>query len=203
MPDSSTSSGEAHGVGTEYVGPLADESLDPAIVSSDLAFHGRVWDIRRDVFDYNGHEITRDYVDHPGAVAILAVDDRERVLLIQQYRHPVRLREWELPAGLRDIAGEDPLVAAQRELGEEVDLVASQWSELLTFNTSPGGSNETIIIYLARGLVATETAFDRHEEEADIVVRWVPLADAVAGVLAGDLRNSILAIAVLAAHARS
>jgi 8-oxo-dGTP pyrophosphatase MutT (NUDIX family) len=181
---------------------LHDEPFEPNIVSTELAFKGRVWDIRRDVFDYDGHELTRDYVDHPGAVAILAVDDQEQVLLIQQYRHPVRLREWELPAGLRDIAGEDPLVAAQRELGEEVDLVASDWSELLTFNTSPGGSNESIIIYRARGLGATDTAFDRHEEEADIVVRWVPLEDAMAGVLEGRLRNSILAIAVLAAHAR-
>ena len=182
---------------------LQDEPFEPSIISSTLAFEGRVWDIRRDAFDYNGHEITRDYVDHPGAVAILAIDDQERVLLIQQYRHPVRLREWELPAGLRDIAGEDPLIAAQRELGEEVDLAASEWSELLTFNTSPGGSNESIIIYLARGLVATDTPFDRHEEEADIVVRWIPLEDAVAGVLEGRLRNSILAIAVLAAHARA
>jgi ADP-ribose pyrophosphatase len=182
---------------------LSDEALEPPLVSSELAFKGRVWDIRRDVFDYGDHQLTRDYVDHPGAVAVLAIDDQDRVLLIQQYRHPVRLREWELPAGLRDIADEDPLIAAQRELGEEVDLAASEWSELLTFNTSPGGSNESIIIYLARGLVATETPFDRHEEEADIVVRWVPLEDAVTGVLEGDLRNSILAIAVLAAHARA
>ena len=187
---------------SDEVAPLRDEPLSPTILSSELAFKGRVWDIRRDVFDYNGHELTRDYVEHPGAVAVLAVDDQNRVLLIQQYRHPVRLREWEVPAGLRDIAGEDPLIAAQRELGEEVDLVASEWSELLTFNTSPGGSNETIIIYLAKGLVSTGKAFDRHEEEADIVVRWVPLEDAVAGVLDGSLRNSILAIAVLAAHAR-
>jgi 8-oxo-dGTP pyrophosphatase MutT (NUDIX family) len=183
-------------------GVLADEPLHPTIVSTEVDFTGRVWDIRRDVFEYNGHELTRDYVDHPGAVAVLVLDDDNRALLIQQYRHPVRSRDWEIPAGLLDIEGEDPLVAAQRELGEEVDLVASDWSQLVTFNSSPGGSNEIITVFLARGVSATGSSYERSEEEADIVVRWVPVADVIAGVLAGDLRNSILAIAVLAAHAR-
>ena len=190
MPDSSSSV------------PLADEPFAPTIVSTGLDFTGRVWDVRRDVFEYNGHELTRDYIDHPGAVAVLVLDDEDRALLIQQYRHPVRSRDWEIPAGLLDIEGEDPLVAARRELAEEVDLVATDWSPLVTFNSSPGGSNEVITVYLARGISATEHAYGRTEEEADIVVRWVPLADIIAGILAGDLRNSILAIAVLAAHAR-
>jgi 8-oxo-dGDP phosphatase len=181
---------------------LLDEPLNPRIISTQLDFTGRVWDVRRDVFEYNGHELTRDYIDHPGAVAVLVLDDDDRALLIQQYRHPIRSRDWEIPAGLLDIAGEDPLVAAQRELAEEVDLVAAHWSHLVTFHSSPGGSNELITVYLARGLSASSSTYHRTEEEADILVRWVPLADVVAGVLAQTVKNSILAIAVLAAHAR-
>jgi ADP-ribose pyrophosphatase len=182
--------------------PLVDEPLSPTIVSTELDFEGRVWDVRRDVFEYNGHELTRDYVDHPGAVAVLVLDDNDRALLIQQYRHPIRSRDWEIPAGLLDVDHEDPLAAAKRELAEEVDLVASDWSPLVTFNSSPGGSNELIRVYLARDISATSSNYDRTEEEADIVIRWVPMDEVISGVLSGDLRNSILAIAVLAAHAR-
>jgi 8-oxo-dGTP pyrophosphatase MutT (NUDIX family) len=178
-----------------------DEAAPQKIVSSETVFEGRVWNIQHDVFEYGGSEIGRDYVDHPGAVAVLAIDDEGRALLIQQYRHPIAMREWELPAGLLDIENEDPLVAAQRELAEEVDLQASDWTELVTFHTSPGGSNEVLRVFLARGLSATPT-FDREEEEADIVLRWVPLPDIVAGILDGRLQNSILMIGVLAAHAR-
>jgi 8-oxo-dGTP pyrophosphatase MutT (NUDIX family) len=191
--------GQAAGQAAEF----ADEPSHPTILNSELAFHGRVWDIRHETFDYNGQPVARDFVDHTGAVAILATSDADEVLLIQQYRHPIRMRDWEVPAGLLDIAGEAPLAAAKRELEEEADLVAADWVELGTFFSSPGGSNETIQIFQARGLTASTTVFDRTEEEADIVTRWVPLADAVAGVLDGRLRNSILALAVLAAHART
>jgi 8-oxo-dGTP pyrophosphatase MutT (NUDIX family) len=181
--------------------PLADELTPRDLVSSDLVFEGRVWNIRRDVVTYGDGEITRDYVDHTGAVAVLALDDDGRVLLIQQYRHPIGMRDWELPAGLLDEAGESHLAAAQRELAEEVDLQASDWSDLVSFHTSPGGSNEIVHVYLARGLTATPT-FDREAEEADIELRWVPLDEVVAAILGGSLTNSILMIAVLAAHAR-
>jgi 8-oxo-dGDP phosphatase len=181
---------------------LADEPSDPLVVSSDLVFDGAVWNIRRDVVDYDGKEITREYTDHRGAVAILAQDAEGRVLVIQQYRHPIRSRDWEIPAGLLDVAHEEPLAAAKRELEEEADLVASDWSELVTFYSSPGGSNELIRVYRATGLSASNSPFDRFDEEADIVKRWVSLDDIIAGVLDGRLKNSILAIAVLAAHAR-
>lgn len=182
-------------------GPLADLP-DPAPVSaSELAFHGKVWNIRRDTFDVGGHDVVREYVDHTGAVAVLAMDADGRVLLINQYRHPIGEREWELPAGLLDIAGEPPLEAARRELAEEVDLAASDWTQLLTFHTTPGGSNEVLHVFAAEGLSATPT-FPRTEEEAEIVVRWAPLQEVVDAVLAGRLRNSILIVAVLAAHAR-
>lgn len=182
--------------------PLADEKASPLIVSSERVFKGAVWDINREVFDYNGKEVTREFVDHMGAVAVLAIDDEGRVLLIQQYRHPIRSRDWELPAGLLDVENEEPLAAAKRELEEEVDLIAANWAELVEFHSSPGGSNELIRVYQATGLRATSVVFDRVEEEADIVKRWVPLDEIVAAVLDGRLKNSILAIAVLAAHAR-
>jgi len=180
---------------------LRDESHPVEVVSSERAFAGKVWDIRRETFRYGDGEVVREFVDHTGAVAVLALDADERVLLIQQYRHPIGERDWELPAGLLDIAGEDPAVAAGRELEEEADLVAGSLQLLTEFYTTPGGSNESIRIYLARDLTATAEAFARAEEEADILVEWVPLDDAVAAVLDGRLHNSILMLGVLTAAA--
>lgn len=180
---------------------LQDDDVHLPIHSSEVTFEGRVWDIRRETFELDDHAITRDFVDHPGAVAVLALDERDRVLLIKQYRHAVRLRDWELPAGLLDIAGESALLAAQRELAEEADLVAEQWAVLTDFLTSPGGSNECIRVYLARGVGAATGIHERTEEEAGIEVRWVPLDDVVDAVLERRVQNSILAIASLAASA--
>src|SRR5690606_21419645 len=150
---------------------------------------------------YGGETIVREYMDHTGAVAILALDDQDRVLLIKQYRHPVRARDWEIPAGLLDIAAEDALPAAQRELAEEADLVASEWNVLAEFYTTPGGSDEAIRIYLARGLSPASEAFDRTAEEADIEVRWAPLDEVVDAVLDRRLQNPSLVVGALAAHA--
>ena len=183
-------------------GPLADLADPAELVWSRRVYEGRVWDIRRDRFRFGDHELERDYVDHTGAVAVLARAEHDRVPLINQYRHPIRSRDWELPAGLLDVEGEEPLAAAQRELAEEADLVASEWRELMVFATSPGGSDEVIRVYEARGLSAAPEVFARSEEEAELLLRWVPLAEAVEAALAGRLRNSILLVAVLAAHAR-
>ncbi|MEP6480875.1 MAG: NUDIX hydrolase [Rhodoglobus sp.] len=180
---------------------LSDDADFPELVSSEVAFGGRVWNIRRDTFLLDGEEITREYMDHTGAVAVLVLDEHDRVLLIKQYRHPVRMRDWELPAGLLDLAGESPLAAAKRELAEEVDLQAETWDLLSEFMTSPGGSSEVLRVYLARGVSATAVVFDRTDEEAQIEQRWVPLDEVVAGVLSRRLQNSILAIAVLSAAA--
>lgn len=185
-----------------HQGPLADLADPAELVWSDRVYEGRVWDIRRDRFRFGDDELERDYVAHTGAVAVLARGEDDRVLLINQYRHPIRSRDWELPAGLLDVAGEDPLAAAQRELAEEVDLVASEWTELVTFATSPGGSDEIVRVFEARGLSPAPESFARTEEEAELVTRWAPLAEVVEAALAGRLRNSILLLAVLAAHAR-
>lgn len=178
---------------------LVDEPSAVTVLSSKVEFHGYVWDVRRDHFEYGSSTIAREYVDHTGAVAVLALDEDDRAMLIRQYRHPIARRDWEIPAGLLDIDGEDPLLAAQRELAEEADLRASEWSLLSDIFTSPGGSSEAIRIYLARGLTVTE-AFDRTEEEAELETRWVRLDDVVDAVLDRRLGNSILSIAVLAAH---
>ena len=196
-----TASVTAEKSGESASAPLADEPAFAAVSDSAIVFDGKVWDVRRDTFGYNGSRINREYLDHPGAVAILALDEHNQVLLIKQYRHPVRTRDWELPAGLLDEDGEHPLVGAQRELAEETDLVATEWNVLGEFATSPGGSNEVIRIYLARGLAAAPEIFERTEEEADIEVRWVPLDDCVDAVLARRVQNPSLVIGVLAAQA--
>jgi 8-oxo-dGTP pyrophosphatase MutT (NUDIX family) len=181
---------------------LADEPVALEVTESDLVYEGRVWDVRSDTFAYNGEQIVRQYVDHPGAAAIVAIDDDDRVLLIQQYRHPIRHRDWEIPAGLLDIAGESPQQTAVRELAEEADLVAASWEPLVSIFTTPGGNDEVVHLFLARGLSPAGEAHAREDEEADIRIEWVPLADVVAGVLAGRLRNGILAVGVLAAAER-
>lgn len=183
-------------------GPLADVDDPAEVVESARVYAGRVWDVRRERFRFGGHELERDFVAHTGAVAVLARDADDRVLLINQYRHPIRSRDWELPAGLLDLAEEPPLAAAQRELAEEADLVAAEWGELVSFASSPGGSDEVIHVFEARGLSPASEAFARTGEEAEIVLRWAPLAEVVEAALAGRLRNSILLVAALAAHAR-
>jgi len=179
---------------------LNDQPFRPEIVSTETPFEGKIWNVRRDVFRYNGDEITREYVDHTGAVAVLVMDEDDRVLLIRQYRHPVRHRDWEIPAGLLDNHGEPPLTAAQRELSEEADLEAGEWNVLSDVFTSPGGNDEAIRIYLARDIRSTGSAFAREAEEADIEVRWVPLDEAVEAVLQRRVHNAPLIIALLAAR---
>ena len=182
---------------------LRDAPFSPEIVRSETAFAGRILDIRTETFRYGEAELTREYMEHPGAAAVVALDDAGRVLLIQQYRHPIRQRDWELPAGLLDIPGEDPMEAARRELAEEADLEADHWEPLVTIHPSPGGSGEVIHIFLARGLRAVTHDFEREGEEADIRREWLALSDAADAVLAGRMRNGVLVAGVLAATLRA
>jgi 8-oxo-dGTP pyrophosphatase MutT (NUDIX family) len=177
---------------------LADEPSPQRVVRSDVVFDGAVWNVQRDRFAYGDTEIVREYVAHTGAVAVLALDDDGRMLLIKQYRHPIAMRDWELPAGLLDIEGEDPLVAAQRELAEEVDLQATEWTPLIELFTSPGGSDELVRVYLARGLSTIEHDFERDAEEADMESRWVPVEGVLDAIRAGRIRNGILLAAAFA-----
>ncbi|MEX8059562.1 MULTISPECIES: NUDIX hydrolase [Microbacterium] len=178
---------------------LRDEKVDLEIVSTDLVYEGAVWDVRSDTVRYGDGEMTRQYVEHPGAAAVVAIDDDERVVLIQQYRHPIKERDWEIPAGLLDVAGEPPIETAKRELTEEADLAADRWQHLVSMHTTPGGNDEVVHLFLARGLRAVETDFEREHEESDMRLERVPLAEVIDGVLAGRLRNGILATGALAA----
>ncbi len=181
-------------------GPLRDEIVPSPVTESEVIFDGVIWDVRRETFELEGDHLVREVIDHPGAVAVLALDDEDRVVLIRQYRHPISSHEWEIPAGLLDVAGEDPLLAAQRELAEEADLVAEHWALLLDYFSSPGGMNEALRIFVARGLslVPEEDRHQREGEEAHLVARTAPLDEVVEAVLAGHLHNSTLVIAALA-----
>ena len=178
---------------------LRDEPFEADVTASELVYGGRVWDVRSDTVRYGDGEIVRQYVDHPGAAAVVAVDDEERVLLIQQYRHPIRHRDWEIPAGLLDVAGEPPIDTARRELAEEADLVAASIEPLVSVFTTPGGNDEVVHVFLARELTSASATFARTDEEADIRLEWVALADLVDAILAGRMRNGILVAGVLAA----
>lgn len=199
--DPATADGAGPVTGDETA-PLRDELREQHVLASEVVFDGAIWDVRRDTFDLAGQQLTREVVDHPGAVAVLALDAQDRAVLIRQYRHPIAAHEWEIPAGLLDIQGEDPLVAARRELAEETDLRAEEWSVLVDYWSSPGGMDEALRVYLARGLSEVPAAerFQREGEEAHLLQRRVPLDEARDAVLAGQVHNATLIIAVLTAE---
>ena len=150
----------------------------------------------------DGQTLQREYLRHPGAVGIIALDGAGRVALVRQYRHAVRHRLIEPPAGLLDVDGEAYVLAAQRELAEEVGLAADTWHVLVDLFTTPGIIAESLRVYLARDLrpVAAPDGFVKEGEEAEMELSWAPLADLVDAVLAGDLHNPTLVSGVLAAR---
>lgn len=180
---------------------LRDEVAAEVSHRSTERFTGRVWDVRSDeVTLADGQSVVRDVVVHPGAVGIIALDDDDQVLLLRQYRHPVGMYLWEPPAGLLDVTGEPPWRCAQRELAEEAGLQAEQWWTLADWFNTPGGSTESFRCFLARGLSEVPGGRpERDDEERDMPIRWVPLADAVAAVLAGQLHNPTSVTGILAA----
>jgi ADP-ribose pyrophosphatase len=179
--------------------------LDPRPVSAHELLHdGMVWDLVRDTVDLGeAGTVRREYLQHPGAVGAVALDDRGRIALLRQYRHPVGMERWELPAGLLDKPGEQPWVAAARELAEEADLVAARWHVVADWQNSPGGSSENWRCFLARDLseVPTGERFEREHEELGMTVSWVPLEEAVDAALTGRIHNACTVAGVLAAHA--
>lgn len=188
-----------HGVG------LGDEPSPRRVLHSESVYDGRIWDVVQDTFELSAgaQPLVRDYIDHPGAVAILVLDAQDRVLLVRQYRHPVGMMLWEIPAGLLDVAGEDPRDAAARELAEEADLTAGRWDVLTEIFNSPGSSSEALRIYLAREPhdVPEHERFERTEEEAEMQWAWVPLEEAVQAVLGGRIHNPSAVAGVLAVAA--
>ncbi|GAA2808341.1 NUDIX domain-containing protein [Streptomyces showdoensis] len=169
------------------------------VVATTTPFRGAKTSVRTDdVVMPDGSVARRDYQVHPGSVAVVALDERDRVLVIKQYRHPVREKLWEVPAGLLDVVGENPLHAAQRELYEEAHVKAEDWRVLVDVFPSPGGSDEAVRIFLARGLSEAEgERYEVSDEEADMELARVPLAELVRGVLAGELHNTCLVVGLL------
>lgn len=180
---------------------LADQPEAWTVPQHRVLAEGAVFDLVEDrVATPEATEITRQYVRHPGAVGVIALDPEDRMVLVRQYRHPVRHRLLEPPAGLLDVAGEDRLSAARRELAEEVGLAAADWRILVDLFTSPGMGDEAVRIYLARDLspAPAPDGFVLAGEEADMETVTAPLADVVAAVLAGRVRNPLLVTGALA-----
>lgn len=184
---------------------VSDMPSPRRLLSSSKVYEGRIWDVVSDAFELGEDTgtLVRDYIDHPGAVAVLPMNVDGEILLLKQYRHPVGMDLWEIPAGLLDVAGEDFVAGAARELAEEADLTAATWNVLADFFNSPGSSSEAIRIYLARGLADVPEA-ERHvrtDEEAEIELVWVTLDEAVSAVLEGRLHNPSAVVGILAAAA--
>lgn len=192
MPDGVTSSS------------VEDSPSGRPVVASRVEYQGSLWSMVRDEVDLGDGVVGRDYVVHPGAVAIMVLDDQDRLLLQRQYRHPVRAELWEPPAGLLDKPGESRLDAAKRELAEEADLAAADWDVLVDYFTTPGSSTEAIRVFVARGLTPIPEAdrYERGEEERDMESAWIPLQDAVALVLKGKIHNPSAVVGILALSAR-
>jgi 8-oxo-dGTP pyrophosphatase MutT (NUDIX family) len=171
-------------------------------VSSRTVYSGQVMTLRVDEVRMPGGAVkTREVIEQPGAVGVVALDEDGRVVLIRQYRHPVEAWLIELPAGLLDVPHEPGWRTAARELGEEAALTAGRWDLLVELRNSPGLSQEAVRVYLARDLAPVPEA-DRHvgtDEETDLGVHRVHLDDAVAAVFTGEIQNSLAVAGLLAA----
>ena len=197
---------DMHFLSSEQVRAIADQPTPHAVTESETVWSGRIVDMVKDhVVVVEGQEpVIREYTRHPGAVAVVVLRGErgeEEILLERQYRHPGQASLWEIPAGLLDSPGEDPRVAAQRELAEEADMVADRWDVLVDYFTSPGGSTEALRVFLAREVRDSDARFEREDEDATMEYAWVRLDDALTMVLDGRLHNPSAVIGILAAHA--
>jgi 8-oxo-dGDP phosphatase len=189
--------------------PLLEDREEswPVVESTDLHRDSWIVALRADMVTSPSHPegepFRRLVVEHPGAAVVLAVDDEERVVCVSQYRHAARRRFVELPAGLCDTDGEDPLAVAKRELQEEAQLAAEEWTHLTSAYSSPGISSERMHFYLARGLRDADRGdFELEHEEADMAVFRVPFADLVEAILDGRVTDAPVILAALTAQAR-
>ena len=185
--------------------PIRDEAGQWPVTDSVVLAHGKIVTLRRDTVQMpDGVLAGREVIEHPGAVAVIAIDAEDRVLLIRQYRHPAAAQLWEIPAGLRDVAGEPLVETARRELLEEAGCRAGDWRVLTDSLNSPGISTERLRIFLARDLTVvpeTEREYVPEHEEAYLTVAWVPLDRAVHDVFSGDLHNGVAILGILSAYA--
>lgn len=176
----------------------------PVSHSEDVYREDLAMAVRLDRLHPPGDDTTfeRLVLEHPGAVIVLAVDDADRAYCLWQYRHPPQWRLVELPAGLLDAAGEEPLETARRELREEAGLEAGAWTHLATTWSSPGISSEVMHLFLARQLHAVDPGYERRHEEADMSGDWVPVSQLREAVLSGDVADGPLVQALLLADAK-
>ena len=179
-----------------------DQPFAVNVSSSEVAFSGMIWNVKREAFEFGEQKLTREFVEHPGAVAVVALNELGQVLLIRQYRHPVGELLWEIPAGLLDVAGESQENAARRELLEETGYLAETLEPLIEFFTTPGGSTEKIAIFLAKGLVLSDDRPPVDGEEADMLVEWVGFDEALAAVLSSRIKSPSAAVGIMAAALR-
>ncbi len=184
--------------------PLVDEPHRFPVLAEVEQFTGAKWSVWSETVDIDGHVVVRDVLRHPGAVAVAAVDDQGRILLIRQYRHPVGAYLWEVPAGLLDKPDEDRLECARRELAEEAGVSAAHWSPLLELALSPGGTSERITVFLATGLTIDPDSRPHtgEAEERELPQAWVAIPDALDRCLHGSITNATAVAAILALAAR-
>lgn len=168
------------------------------VVASEVLLDAPIIAVRRDrIVMPGGGESNREIVEHFGAVAVVAFDG-ENIALVGQYRHCVQDRLWELPAGILDVADEDPLECARRELVEEAGHAAETWHLLTDLVCSPGFCEEAVRVYLAQTLTPVPRPV-AHDEEADMTLRWVPIAQAREMVMRGEVVNSIAIAGIMTA----
>lgn len=186
---------------------LQDEYFQKPVTEHTPVYEGKVFGFCTDLVQLADGEqpVRRDYMTHPDAVAIVAIRETaagEEIMLVNQYRHPVRARLWEVPAGLMDINGESPLKTAERELFEEADLRAKTWHVLMDFYTSPGCSEEALRVFLARDIteVPGREQFSRSEEEAEMEIRWFPFEEVLEAIKQGRIHNPATVVGVLGAE---
>ena len=179
---------------------MNEQNLVEKYVDGKVVFNGKIirlehWQVELP----NGSLALREVACHPGASAVVALDEKDNVILVRQYRAPMQRITLEIPAGKLDSAQEDPLFCAQRELSEETGYLADSWEKLTVLETTPGFCNERIHIYLARGLKQGDT----HPDEDEFVATTrMPLKEAAARVMDGTLRDGKTALGVMMAFTR-
>lgn len=187
--------------GGRYLNPQTVAEHVFETTSSETLYTGKIFALRRDqVRMPGGKDVTREVVEHFGAVAVVAMDDDGNIPMVYQYRHALGRRLWELPAGLLDVHGEAAHLTAARELQEEAGLQARTWRVLVDLDSTPGFSDESVRVYLATELSEVGRP-DAHDEEADMTLQWYPLAEVARKVLSGEIVNAIAVAGILAAHA--
>ena len=184
---------------------LADEAHRFPVLGEELRFAGAKWTVWSETVDIDGHVVVRDVLRHPGAVAVAAVDDEGRLLLIRQYRHPVGAFMWEIPAGLLDRADEDLEECARRELLEEAGVTAQSLVPLFELALSPGGTSERITVFHATGLHVDPDSRPHtgEAEERDLPQLWVTISEAVERCFDGSITNATAVAAILALAQRN